>query len=281
MTKALPILWDWPRNMVRLATGFLSDVADLVCPPICLACSEPLDRHGISHFYCSECCRKMIAETSECCPLCGAIGRLMPNVGDSQHTTRGCRECFQQDFRFSRTLVLGLYTETLRSLVLGMKSDRDGILATNMAKLFLNTHGNALRDITPDLVVPVPMHSVRRFFRGTNSPVFFAKEVGHALDVPVGTRIVRRIRYTKPQFHLKPRQRPRNVRGAFAFFGRKNVVAGKRVLIVDDIMTTGATCNEVACVLRDAGAASVCVAVFASAMGKLYPLDQNEKPIDA
>jgi ComF family protein len=162
-----------------------------------------------------------------------------------------------------------------------MKRDRDGILATNLAKLFLEMRGDEIREIAPDVVVPVPMHYVRRFFRGTNNPVFFAKELGHALGIPVGTRIVRRTRYTKPQFHLKPRQRYNNVRGAFAFSGRKSAVAGKRVLIVDDIMTTGATCNEVARILREAGAASVGVAVFGRAMGKHDPLGPTEKPIDA
>jgi ComF family protein len=256
-------------------------VADLACPPVCLACTEPLDRQDLSHFYCGECCRQMIVEASKYCPVCGAIGRLIPNVGKPQQAIMGCRECVQEEYRFSRTIVLGHYTELLRSLILDMKRDRDGIYAINMAKVFLKTRESELRGISPELVVPVPMHFARRFFRGTNNPVFFAKEIGYALGIPVGMRIVRRIRYTKPQFHLKPRQRYRNVRGAFAFVGRKNTVAGKRVLIVDDIMTTGATCNEVARIIREAGAASVSVAVFARAMGKQNPLEPTEKPIDA
>ena len=281
MTTTPPVLWSWPRNLAFVTKRFFSGVADLVCPPNCLACFEPLDRWDLSHFYCGECCRRMIVETSEYCPSCGAIGRLVPNVGESQQAKPGCQECVRQEHRFSRAIVLGHYTELLRSLILDMKSDRDGILATNMAKLFLKTRGNELRNIAPEVVVPVPMHYARRFFRGTNNPVFFAREIGHALGVPVGTHIVRRIRYTKPQFHLKPRQRYHNMRGAFALVGRKNAVAGKRVLIVDDIMTTGATCNELARVLREADVALVCVAVFARAMGKFNPLDPSEKPVDA
>ena len=275
------VSWSWPRYLAFAAKRFLSGTVNLVCPPICLTCSEPLDRIDLLHFYCGDCCRRMVVATSEYCPLCGAIGRLVPNVEESQQVKPGCRECARQEHRFSRVIVLGHYTELLRSLILDMKSDRDGILATNMAKLFLKTRGDELLDIAPELAVPVPMHYARRFFRGTNSPVFFAKEIGHALGIPIVTRIVRRKRYTKPQFHLKPRQRYHNVRGAFVFVGHKNAVAGKRVLIVDDIMTTGATCNEVARVLREAGAASVSVAVFARAMGKFNPLDPTEKPIDA
>jgi ComF family protein len=222
----------------------------------------------------------MLVDVSEYCPLCGAIGRLLPHPDESRQPS-SCRECDQQEFRFSRTVVLGHYTESLRSLILDMKSDRDGILATNMAKLLLQTREHELRDLAPELVIPVPMHFARRFFRGTNTPVFFAKEIGHALGIPAGVRLIRRTRYTKPQFHLRPRQRYRNVLGAFAFAGRKTDISGKRVLIVDDVMTTGATCNEVARVLRKAGAVSVSVAVFARAMGKFNPLDPTEKPIDA
>ena len=270
------------RQAWRLVSRFFSDVADLVCPPNCLACGEPLNRNDVTHFYCNECCRQITVETPEYCPLCGAIGRLMPNI--TQHpNARGaaCWECSQEEYLFSQVVVLGHYAELLRLLVLDMKRDRDGMLAGNMARLFLKVRENELRNIDPEVVVPVPMHYVRRFVRGTNGPVFFAKEIAHALKIPIALRAVRRTRYTKPQFHLKPRQRFRNVRGAFAFVGRKKLVAGKRVLIVDDIMTTGATCNEIARVLRAAGAASVSVAIFARAMGHHNPLDPKEKPIDA
>ena len=267
--------------VLHTAKRFLSGVADLVCPPNCLACFTPLDRNQLSHFYCSECCRQMVVESSEYCPACGAIGRLMPKVGESLQSRSACWECAQQEYHFSRVIVLGHYTDLLRSLILEMKSDREGIFASNMAKLFLNIRSDELRDLAPDLVVPIPMHFARRFFRGTNNPVFFAKEIGHRLKIPVCTRVVCRKRYTKPQFHLKPRQRLHNVRGAFALVGRKNVVDGKHVLIVDDIMTTGATCNEVARVLREAGAASVGIAVYARAMGKYNPLAPTDQPIDA
>ena len=281
MTMTIPSMKLWPGIVMRVVTWFFSGVANLVCPPNCLACFEPLDRDDLSHFFCGECCRKMIVVASECCPSCGSIGRMMPPPGESPQVHTGCGECVHQKFRFSRTVVLGHYADSLRSLILDMKSDRDGILSTNMAKLLLKTRELELRDLVPELIVPVPMHFVRRLFRGTNNPVFFAKEIGHALGIPVGVCVIKRTRYTKPQFHLKPRQRYRNVRGAFAFVGRKKAVAGKHVLIVDDVMTTGATCNEVARVLCEAGAASVSVAVFARAMGKYNPLDPTEKPIDA
>jgi len=179
----------------------------------------------------------------------------------------GCSECRHRTFRFSQVFVLGEYRDLLRRLILRMKRDRDGTLASNMARLFLDERNDLLQTLAPDMVVPVPMHFVRRWYRGVNNPVFFAREIGHRLSVPVLPELIRRIRYTKPQFRLKPKQRLTNVRGAFAYTGKKGMLHGKHLLIVDDIMTTGATCNEVAKILMEAGAARVSVAVFARAEG--------------
>jgi len=101
MTTILSHLKFWPGIAGRIATLFVSGVADLVCPPNCLACSEPLDRNNLSHFYCGECCRRMTVDVSEYCPLCGAIGRLLPNTDGSRKAPSGCRECERQALKSS------------------------------------------------------------------------------------------------------------------------------------------------------------------------------------
>ncbi|MDR1492789.1 MAG: ComF family protein [Planctomycetaceae bacterium] len=243
--------------------GFLSDAADLICPPNCLACQKPLDRSRKNYLFCDCCCQNMIVSLWEYCPRCGAIGFLTPG---GRSDKGGCFECRRQTFQFSDVTVLGKYSELLRLMILRMKHDRDGIVSGNMARLFLSVRKQELRRNLPDLITPIPMHFIRRFFRGVNNPIFFAKEIGTELNIPVSLDILRRTRYTEPQFNLKPNRRFSNVRGAFAFVGRKELLAGKHVLLVDDIMTTGATCNEAARVLREAGAASVRVAVYGRTM---------------
>jgi predicted amidophosphoribosyltransferase len=109
------------------------------------------------------------------------------------------------------------------------------------------------------------MFWTRRLRRGTNSPEALAQTLGRQLGVPV-RGLLRRRRNTLPQAPLPPRERFRNVRGAFAL-RKSGALDGIRILVVDDILTTGATCSEAAGVLKAAGAAWVGVVVVARAHG--------------
>jgi ComF family protein len=111
------------------------------------------------------------------------------------------------------------------------------------------------------------MHWAKRLFRGVNSTELMADCLGRKLGVPV-VRSVVRSRYTGPQKDLLPRERFRNVRGAFRLRrSDRQRWQDSRLLLVDDILTTGATCSEVARLLKQAGAAAVAVVVVARADG--------------
>jgi ComF family protein len=135
-----------------------------------------------------------------------------------------------------------------------------------MARLYAERRSNWLREAGADLVVPVPMHWARRFQRGVNSPELMARELARFLGVEVGLRALARRRRTAPQADLSPRQRFRNVRDAFRVRASYDI-QGRSVLLVDDILTTGATSSEAARMLKEAGAARVVVAVLARAAG--------------
>ncbi|MCG8586496.1 MAG: hypothetical protein MI757_17440 [Pirellulales bacterium] len=111
-----------------------------------------------------------------------------------------------------------------------------------------------------DLVAPVPMHWTRRMWRGANSADTLARCIARKLGVLVCCDLVRRTRLTHIQADLQPAQRRTNVRNAFAM-SRGSEVRGARVLLVDDVLTTGATCHEVSKTLKNAGAREVAVAV--------------------
>jgi predicted amidophosphoribosyltransferase len=108
------------------------------------------------------------------------------------------------------------------------------------------------------------MHWRRRFLRGTNSAAVLAEALADKLQLPLRRRLLRRRRYTRPQFSLSPPERRANVRGAFSV-GAGYPLQEAHVLLVDDIMTSGATCNEAARTLRKAGARRVTVVVAARA----------------
>jgi ComF family protein len=111
-------------------------------------------------------------------------------------------------------------------------------------------------------VIPVPLHRARLRSRGYNQALQLARQIGRQLDVPVAADLLRRTRATAPQQGLTAAARHGNLRGAFAVH---RPLGGQRVLLVDDVMTTGTTARECAAALRAAGAASVDVAVLGRA----------------
>jgi ComF family protein len=120
--------------------------------------------------------------------------------------------------------------------------------------------------VEPDLIVPVPMHWTRRLLRGVNGPDLLAEAVAHAMRLPIDSRLLVCRRMTRKQGTLLPTARRRNVRGAYAV-ARRGRLAVQHVLVVDDVLTTGATLDELARVLQRAGVKSVSVAVLARGIG--------------
>ena len=145
-----------------------------------------------------------------------------------------------------------------------MKSPRGEPLAMTVGRLLAAERGETLRANRPDVIVPIPMHWTRRWMRGTNSPELLARELSRALRLRLSLHALVRTRRTRPQNELLPEQRPDNIRGAFALAARRKI-RGRRVLLIDDVLTTGATAHEAAGVLLAGGAAEVAVAVLARA----------------
>jgi ComF family protein len=159
---------------------------------------------------------------------------------------------------------LGRYEQTLRDAVLRCKHPGEEPLMVALSRLLFTERGLELAALRPTCVIPIPMHWSRRLLRGVNSPEVVARVLAKKLSVPLRPRLLRRTRPTEKQANLTAWQRKRNVRRAFRSRIAK-MPAGARVLLVDDIMTTGATANEAARTLRRAGAEFIAVAVLARA----------------
>ena len=170
--------------------------------------------------------------------------------------------------RFARAVALGNYEGLLRNAVLRMKRDTEEPLSAALAELLFQRREAALAALAADVVVPAPMYWLRRLARGTNSPEIVAERLARRLRLPCVPRMIRRLRNTRPQGALARQERLENVRGAFRLRHGCDV-SGARVLLVDDILTTGATCGEIARQLLTAGAVEVSVAVLARAHGPL------------
>jgi ComF family protein len=128
--------------------------------------------------------------------------------------------------------------------------------------MFAESRGESLKSAEIDLVAPVPLHWWRKWIRGYNQSEAVARELAEALQVTFAPRALRRVRWTPQQVQPTREARRENVKDAFQV-SKGARLAGKAVLLVDDVMTTGSTLSEAARMLRNAGADRVVVAVLA------------------
>ncbi len=147
-----------------------------------------------------------------------------------------------------------------------MKTDTNPGLAMSLGDLLFAQQGGQLAAWKPDAVVPVPMHWSRRMRRGVNSPHTVAERLAAHLQVPLAAHLLTRRRRTALQARLPASKRKANVRGAFGARGAPRP-ARARLLLVDDVMTTGATVNEAARTLAGAAAGAVGIVVLGRAEG--------------
>jgi predicted amidophosphoribosyltransferase len=147
-----------------------------------------------------------------------------------------------------------------------MKTPAGEPLAAAIGQLWCALRGSQVAAMKPEVVVPIPMHWQARLRRRTSSAETLARQIALHLGIPLAMRVIRCCRRTLPQKGLNPRERFRNVRDAFAL-SPSAAIGGARIVLVDDVLTTGATCNEAAKVLKSGGASMVVVAVMARATG--------------
>jgi ComF family protein len=238
--------------MTAVAT-FVRAIADVVLPPQCLACDAPIGAQGA---LCPACWSKMRLIEK---PYCARLGiPFTYEIGDGAVSA----EAIADPPPFERCRAVAAFDDIARSLVHGLKY-RDRLeLAAWMAS-WMRRAGADVVDAA-DVIVPVPLHRGRLWWRRYNQSMLLAQGVGRSSGKPVSTALLHRVRATEQQVGLTADQRDRNVRGAFRVpDAAKAAVAGRRVLLVDDVYTTGATVKAATRALLRAGASAVDVLVFA------------------
>ncbi len=236
----------------------LGGIVDLLFPPRCPACGVRVAQPG----FCPPCRASIPPIAAPICPRCG-----VPFAGVGP--THLCSRCVSRPPRFALARACAAYERQapnpLIDVLQRFKYGRDVSVGKVLTAYMTERLPLA---VDHDLIVPVPLHRQRLRWRGFNQSVTLARAVGRIAGRPVDPLILARVRATAPQVGLGISERRRNVRGAFAV-RRPEALRGRRVLLVDDVMTTGATAEACAYALRHSGAREVEVLVLARALDHL------------
>ncbi len=238
--------------------GFFSNMMqhflDVLLPPRCLLCDEAVASQDA---LCPACWKKMTFIVPPCCARCGMPFDLPVDEGTL------CGACLAAPPVFDWARSALVYDDASRALILRFKHADRTHVATGLALWMYRAGGAALGDRV-DVIVPIPLHRWRLLARRYNQAALLAQALGKLLGKPVDPLCLRRVRATPPQGHLGVKSRAKNVQGAFALAkGAQEKLAGKAVLLIDDVLTTGATVGEAAKVLKAAGVRSVAVLTLA------------------
>jgi ComF family protein len=252
MTGALP-LRDWRSSAAAAARRGGRALLDLVYPPTCAACGTAV---GEPHGLCAACWSGLPWIER---PYCERLGTpFAVDLGGPLLSPAAMAD----PPVFERARAVALYDGLARDLVHRLKFGDRLDLVDLLARLMARASADLLADA--DLIVPVPLHPLRLWRRRFNQAAVLAHGIGRPSGKPVSVDVLRRSRATRPQVGLTRAARQENLQGVFRVDeGSRPELAGRRVLLVDDVLTTGATGNAAARALIRGGARAVDLAVFA------------------
>ncbi|MEM1047612.1 MAG: ComF family protein [Pseudomonadota bacterium] len=244
---------DSAKRVAGLLTRASTAVVDAILPPLCLACRRPVARDG---GLCPSCWQELRFIDR---PYCNVLGTPFAyDIG----TGAVSAEAIANPPAFDRARAACVHRGPARDLVHRLKYSDRADLARWMAGWMVRAGSDLLADA--DLLIPVPLYRTRLWSRRFNQAALLAHAIGLRQKLRVETEWLERIRATPSQVGLNAGQRERNVRGAFRI--RKAVrpeIKARKIVLVDDVLTTGSTVDACARSLRRAGAGRVDVLVFA------------------
>lgn len=218
---------------MKILGGFL----DFFIPRICPTCKIKLD----------------ISELSICTNCLNSIKKADEERIHYEFNRKFSESGFISDYT---TLFVFEQDNAIQPLIHSIKYNKRFLHAKQLGKLIAINCKDNLRKWNIDFIIPIPLHQLKKAERGYNQSYYMALGIGNYLNLPVKNNFLKRIRYTETQTNLTLSEREKNIRGAFTA-KRKNKIGNKTFLLVDDVITTGATIRECARVLLENGATAV------------------------
>lgn len=215
----------------------LNSILDFLLPRLCFNCSE-----------------KLAADERL---ICGSCNPLIPRASEERLEAEFKRK-FESQKIISGFLSLFVFSEegAVQKIIHEMKYRNAFITAEMLGRITGEELKEKIIAWHPDLIIPVPIHRRRRAERGYNQSLYLARGIASVLNIPVKSRLLKRGRYTETQTALSLVERKENVKEAFIVKGAGKI-SGKRIVLVDDVITTGATISECGKVLLEKGAAEI------------------------
>lgn len=242
-------------SAIKVACDAFAGILDLIYPPHCLIC-----RAADEDYLCAECIEQINPITPPFCRKCGGVPGTKsagPSFPPFEGGTKGgmCADCQAREYHFEVSRSAAIYEGVLRDAVHQLKYMNHIGIAEPLAEIM----ARALPDANlprVDVAIPIPIHASRLLRRGFNQSEELARLFCKRVDLPLENGVLRKSKKTKRQMELPFDLRVSNVQGSFRA-SHEERIRGKRVLLIDDVFTTGSTLDEAAKVLLQAGAASV------------------------
>ncbi len=243
--------------MICEAKEIVSGLADILFPPECRACGTALIADG-EHPFCPECLSTINFVAS---PLCSSCGLPFTETDGVNHL---CEECILSTPPFSMARALGKYEGALLDTIHLFKYNGKVSIGEALGRMMAKACYDSLATGDYSLIIPVPLHPKKLRERGFNQSLILARQISKRFSVPIDFITLRRVIHTESQVGLSRQKRAVNVRGAFEVTDQTGI-ENKKILLIDDVYTTGSTARECSKILMKNGAKEVAVLTLARA----------------